>query len=173
MSNSILSSENGAPALGSAVKAGLIAGAVFMALEMILVWLAMGMNAFAPPHMIAAIVMGPDVLPGPDVVPGSSAGVIAVGMLVHFVLSVALAFIFKMIAEALKLNGAMLLAGGLVFGLLIYAINFYGMTAIFPWFAMARNWVSILAHAAFGLVLAYALMPRASVTIVEDRGMRS
>ncbi len=173
MSDSIYTSENGAPALGSAIKAGLIAGAVFMALEMILVWLAMGMNPFAPPQMIAAIAMGPEVLPGPGVVPGSNVGVIVVGMLVHFVLSVALAFIFKLIAGALKLNGTMLLAAGVVFGLLVYAINFYGMTAIFPWFAMARNWISILAHATFGLVLAYALMPRASVTVVEDRVMRS
>ena len=169
MSNNILSSENAAPVLGSAIKAGLIAGAVFMALEMILVWLAMGMNPFAPPHMIAAIVMGPDVLPGPGVVPGSNAGVIVVAMLLHFALSVALAFLFKLIAGVLKLNSAMLLAGGVLFGLLLYVINFYGMTAVFPWFAMARNWISILAHAVFGLVLAYALLPRASVTIVKER----
>ena len=94
---------------------------------------------------------------------------IVVGMLVHFALSLALAFIFKLIAGALKLTGAMLLAGGVLFGLLIYGIHFYGMTALFPWFAMARNWISILAHAVFGLVLAYALMPRTSVTIVEER----
>ena len=167
MSNTAPSSERVTPVLGSAIKAGLIAGAVFVALEMLLVWLAMGMNPFAPPHMIAAIVMGPEVLPGPNVVPGSDLGVIAVAMLVHFVMAVVLAFVFKLIAEKLKLNGAMLLAGGVVFGLLVYAINFYGMTTFFPWFAMARNWVSILAHAAFGLVLAYALMPRASVTVVK------
>jgi len=169
MSDNILSSENVAPVLGSAIKAGLIAGAVFMALEMVLVWLAMGMNPFAPPHMIAAIVMGPEVLPGPGVEPGSDPVVIVVGMLVHFILSVALAFVFRLIAGALKLNGTMLLAAGVVFGLLIYAIHFYGMTAVFPWFAMARNWISILAHAVFGLALAYALMPQTSVTIVEKR----
>ena len=169
MSNAPLSSENVAPILGSAIKAGLIAGAVFLALEMLLVWLAMGMNPFAPPHMIAAIVMGPEVLPGPNVVPGSDPGVIAVAMLIHFVLAVALAFVFKLIAERLKLNGAILLAAGVVFGLVVYAINFYGMTAVFPWFAMARNWVGILAHAAFGLVIAYVLMPRASVKGVQQR----
>ena len=169
MSDNILAPENAAPVLGSAIKAGLIAGAVFMALEMILVWLAMGMNPFAPLHMIAAIAMGPEVLPGPGVEPGSNPVVIVVGMLLHFVLSIALAFLFKLIAGALKLNSSMLLAAGVVFGLLVYAIHFYGMTALFPWFAMARNWISILAHAVFGLVLAYALMPRASVTIVEER----
>jgi len=169
MSDNIRPSENAAPLLGSAIKAGLIAAAVFIALEMILVWLAMGMNLFAPLHMIAAIAMGPEVLPGPSVVPGSNAGVIAVALLLHFVLAVALAFVFKLVAGALKLNGAMLLAGGVLFGLLVYGIHFYGMTALFPWFAMARNWISVLAHAVFGLVLAYVLMPRTSVTIVEER----
>ena len=169
MSDTILASERTAPVLGSAIKAGLIAGAVFIVVEMILVWLAMGMNPFAPLHMIGAIAMGPEVLPGPGVVPGSNAVVIVVGILIHFVLSVALAFLFKLIAAASKLNGAMLLAAGVVFGLLVYGIHFYGMTALFPWFAMARNWVSVLAHAVFGLVLAYALMPRTSVTIVEER----
>ncbi len=169
MSDNIVAPEKTTPALGSAIKAGLSAGAVFLALEMILVWLAMGMNPFAPLHMIAAIAMGPEVLPGPDVVPGSNAGVIIVALLLHVVLSVALAFAFKFIAGALRLNGAVLLAAGVVFGLLIYGIHFYGMTALFPWFAMARNWVSVLAHAVFGLVLAYALMPRASVTVVEER----
>jgi len=169
MSDNILASENAAPVLGSAIKAGLIAGAVFIVVEMILVWLAMGMNPFAPLLMIAAIAMGPEVLPGPGAVPGSNAAVIVVGMLLHFVLSVALAFLFKMIAGALKLNSAMLLAGGVLFGLLVYVLHFYGLTAVFPWFAMARNWISILAHAVFGLVLAYALMPRASVIIVEER----
>jgi len=169
MSDNIALPENAAPVLGSATKAGLIAGAVFIAVEMILVWLVMGMNPFAPLHMIAAIAMGPEVLPGPGVVPGSNAGVIAVALLLHVVLSVALAFAFKLIAGALRLNGAMLLAGGVLFGLLIYGIHFYGMTALFPWFAMARNWVSVLAHAVFGLVLAYALMPRASVTVIQER----
>ena len=61
MSDNILSPESAAPVLGSAIKAGLIAGAVFIAVEMILVWLAMGMNPFAPLHMIAAIAMGPEV----------------------------------------------------------------------------------------------------------------
>lgn len=42
---------------------------------------------------------------------------------------------------------------GLVFGLLVYAVNFYGFTAIFPWFSNARNWVTIFSHGMFGLLL--------------------
>jgi len=42
-----------------------------------------------------------------------------------------------------------------VFGLLIYLINFYLMTAVFPWFAMARGGIPAFAHAMFGLVLGW------------------
>lgn len=153
---------------GSAVKAGLLAGLVFMTVEMLLVWLAMGMSPFAPPHMIAAIAMGPEVLPGPANPPGSNLGVLMVGMAVHFALSVVLAFVFKYIASALRLHGPMLLLAGVVFGLIVYGVHFYGLTALFPWFAMARNWVSVLAHAIFGLVLAYVLMPRTLRTVREQ-----
>lgn len=149
-------SEHRHPILGSALMAGLIAGVVFMAVEMVLVWLAMGMSPFAPPQMIAAIAMGPGVLPGPENPPGSNVAVIMVGMLVHFALSIVLAFVFKWIAEALKLRGPMLVVAGVAFGLIVYAIHFYGMTAIFPWFAMARNWVSIFTHIVFGVLAAWA-----------------
>ena len=167
MSDTVISSEHAVPVLGSAVKAGLIAGLVFMAVEMVLVWLAMGMNPFAPPQMIAAIVMGPDVLPD-AIPPGSNILVLLVGMLVHFALAVALAFVFKYLATALRLNGTMLIVAGVVFGLIVYLVNFYGMSSFFPWFAMARNWISIAAHAIFGIVLAYALMSRATTTVREQ-----
>lgn len=45
---------------------------------------------------------------------------------------------------------------GIGFGLTLYVVNFYGFTALFPWFAMARNWVSIVSHAVFGLAAAWA-----------------
>ncbi|WP_230459446.1 hypothetical protein [Burkholderia ubonensis] len=41
---------------------------------------------------------------------------------------------------------------GAVFGVALYAINFYGMTRWSPWFADARNWASLFSHVVFGLV---------------------
>jgi hypothetical protein len=46
------------------------------------------------------------------------------------------------------------LAHGGVGGLILYLVNFYGFTALFPWCAMARNWISIFGHVVFGLVAA-------------------
>lgn len=139
--------------------AGLIAGLVFLVLELVLVPLALGGPLWGPPRMMAAIAMGDGVLPPPATF---DAGVVLVGMLVHFALSAVLGVIFAWLAKASGLSGGMLLLAGAVFGLLVYIVNFYGLTAIFPWFAMARNWVTILAHIVFGLVLAWSLRRPAS-----------
>jgi hypothetical protein len=48
---------------------------------------------------------------------------------------------------------ACLLAGG-VFGLVLFAINMYGFTIFFPWFAAARDWITATAHVVFGIVAA-------------------
>lgn len=42
---------------------------------------------------------------------------------------------------------------GAALGLALYVFNFYGMTEIFPWFAMARNTISVVSHIAFGMML--------------------
>jgi hypothetical protein len=39
--------------------------------------------------------------------------------------------------------------GGLL-GMVLYLTNFHGFVILFPWFAEARDWVSILVHAVFG-----------------------
>ncbi|WP_411286526.1 hypothetical protein [Phenylobacterium sp.] len=140
----------------AATWAGLIAGAVFMMMEMGLV-AATGQSPWGPPRMIAAIAMGRDVLPPPATF---DAAVLMVAMAIHMAVSVLLALVFAFLAARLGL--VMAVVAGAVFGLLIYLVNFYGMTAFFPWFAMARNAISIVSHVAFGAVLAlsYKLIAR-------------
>ena len=41
---------------------------------------------------------------------------------------------------------------GAVFGAIVYYVDFYGFTSIFPWFAMARGSISLFSHAMFGAV---------------------
>ncbi len=142
----------------AAVWAGITAGFVFVVLEMLLVQLVGGGSMWGPPRMMAAIVMGREVLPPPATF---AAGVFIVAMIVHFVLSLIYAFIFAWIVSRWKIEMTGAAIGGLVFGLAIYAINFYGFTAAFPWFAEARNWITVLAHAIFGLTLAVVYEPLA------------
>ncbi len=134
----------------AALWAALIAGAVFMMLEMIMVPVFMGGSPWGPPRMIAAIGMGKSVLPPPATF---DATILMVAMLIHFALSIVLAFVFAFIARGRSLGMAVGL--GAAFGLVVYLVNFYGMTTFFPWFAMARGWVSIFAHVVYGAVLGW------------------
>lgn len=138
----------------AALCAGLIAGLVFMMMEMILVAVAGGGSPWGPPRMIAAMVMGEQVLPPPATF---DAGVFTVAMIVHFVLSIVLAFVFAWVASRWRMNLGVAVLVGAVFGFLVYLINFYPVAAaLFPWFAMGRNWITIVSHIAFGLVLAWS-----------------
>jgi len=145
----------------AAIWAGVIAGAVFMMLEMIMVPLFMPDGSpWAPPRMIAAIVMGQDVLPPPATF---AVAPLMAAMVLHFILSIIYAIILAFIVNRFGLGIAVII--GLVFGLILYLVNFYGFTAVFPWFAMARNWISIFSHLMFGAIaaLAYKWLQKPSV----------
>ena len=135
------------------VGAGIIAGVVFLVLEMMLVATVGGGSPWGPPRMIAAIVMGPEVLPPPATF---DAGIMIVAMMIHFALSIVFASILGLAISRWRPEFATVLLVGTLFGLLIYFVNFYIMTEIWPWFAMARNFISLFAHAMFGLVLGWA-----------------
>lgn len=137
----------------AAIWAGLVAGAVFMMLEMIMVPMFGGGSPWGPPRMIAAIAMGPDVLPPPATY---DLTILMVAMAVHFVLSIVLAVVLAWIVRGRPMGTALIIGG--VFGLAVYLFNFYGMTVVFPWFAMARNWISIFAHVVFGLAAAWSYL---------------
>jgi hypothetical protein len=139
----------------AAVGAGLIAGAVFLMMEMILLAV-VGESPWGPPRMMAAIVMGEAVLPPPATF---DLTVVMVAMIVHFMLSIALAVAFAWGLSLWYLSFGAALALGGAFGLLVYLVNFYPVPAIlFPWFAMARNWITISSHVVFGAVLAWAYL---------------
>lgn len=145
---------------GAAVWAGIIAGAVFMMMEMILVGTVGGDSPWAPPQMIAAMAMGEGVLPPPS---SFDFQILMVAMIIHFVLSIVYAFMLAWIIANWSLGIGASIVVGAVFGFALYLINFYGFASLwFPWFAMARNMISISAHIVFGLVLGWAYAALAS-----------
>ena len=157
-----------APDWRAAVWAGIIAGVVFLVLEMAMVAMFLGGSPWDPPRMMAAIVLGERVLPMPGQPPPLTATVVLAALGVHFVLSTIYALILSALLARLPSRAA--IAVGTVFGATLYIVNFYGFTAVFPWFAMARNWVSIFAHAVFGLAVAwaYAALARRNMTLAEN-----
>ncbi|HYD31376.1 MAG TPA: hypothetical protein VEB64_11045 [Azospirillaceae bacterium] len=134
------------------VVAGLIAGALITVVEMVLAGLA-GVGAWLPPRMVAAVVMGRDVLNHT----GGAASVFVTALAVHAVLSILYAAILAWAIERAQADFRMATVAGGVFGLMLYLINFYGFAAVaFPWFADAQGGITLLVHILFGLVLAWA-----------------
>ncbi|MBL0419140.1 hypothetical protein JI739_02150 [Ramlibacter sp. AW1] len=135
---------------GAAAWAGIAAGIVFLMMEMLLVWLALGQSPWGPPRMIAALVMGKEVLPPPA---SFSAPIVMTAMVIHLVLSVVYGLILGAIVHRMG-KGAALVTGA-VFGLVVYLANFHLIAPMaFPWFTQAQNWVSVLSHVVFGAVIA-------------------
>lgn len=130
--------------------AGLTAGVVFVMMEMALVPTVGSGELWGPPRMMGAIVLGTEALPPPATF---DAGIVMVGMIVHFVLSALLGMVFAWLSAKLSLSRPMAMVVGAVFGLIVYFVNFYGFTAVFPWFAMARGAITIVSHIVFGAVL--------------------
>lgn len=136
-----------------------------MMLEMILVAVFKSQSPWGPPRMIAAIGMGKGVLPPPATF---DAGIMMVAMLIHFGLSIVLAFLFAFIARGRSVGMATMI--GAAFGLAAYFVFFYGMTAVFPWFATGRGWISVLSHVMYGaaLGLVYASIAHRDAVIAPN-----
>lgn len=131
----------------AAILAGIVAGLVFLILEMMLVPMFLGGSPWGPPRMIGAMALGADVLPPPATF---DIGVVLTAVVIHMVLSMLFAVVLAFVIRGWDISKAAV--AGAIWGLVLYFLNFYVMTAIWPWFADARNWVSILSHLVFGLV---------------------
>ena len=132
-----------------AIWSGLLAGLLFLILEMIMVPLFAGGSPWGPPRMIAGILLGSEVVPPPA---NFQFGIVLAALVVHFILSVIYALIIAAIVHRKSTGTAMLI--GTIIGIVIYLVNFYGFTYFFPWFANARNWITVVTHIVFGLASA-------------------
>ncbi|MFC5569335.1 hypothetical protein ACFPN1_04530 [Lysobacter yangpyeongensis] len=130
------------------VWSALAAGAVFLVLELLVTRYVMGVNPGVMIRMIAAITQGSAMLPPPET---ADLSVTLAAVILHFAMSLTYAVVFAFIAKGRSVRAAALLGAG--YGLLLYVVNFYGFTELFPWFVGARGWGAALAHVVFGVVL--------------------
>lgn len=137
------------PRAMSLLAAALAAAAFSTAVQGVL-WIAFTddwrLMLFRDARLAAAIVMGPRVLPPPA---SFDLAVMTVASLVHVALSLAYTVLLVPFVERSPGSGALIT--GAAFGLVLYAVNMYGFTAIFPWFMQSRDWIAAIAHIAFGL----------------------
>ena len=136
----------------SAALAGIAAGVVATVAQIALWWAAsepLPAMLFRDARLTAAIVMGRQVLPPPATFDWS---IMLVATLVHFALSIAYGLTLSLLIS--RLSAPRSLLAGAAFGLFLYAINMYGFTFVFPWFAAARDWITATTHVVFGMVAA-------------------
>jgi hypothetical protein len=129
----------------AAVMAGLIAGTAFLLINIVVFESDYGGTAAIPIRYMASIVMGEDVLPPPATF---ETGVVIVGLLVHYVLSVFFALILALIIH--RWGFLIGLVVGALFGLAIFAINIYTVTLIYPWFFVWNTPLFAIAHVVYG-----------------------
>ena len=97
-------------------------------------------------RLTAALVMGRDILPPPAAFDWT---VMAVATLIHFALSIIYSAVLAGFVSRRGLPSALLT--GAAYGLALFGINMYGFTLVFPWFAAARDWITLAAHVLFGI----------------------
>lgn len=139
------------------IRAGVMAGIASTLIEIFL-WLLFTDDfpaiLFRDARLTAAMVLGRSVL-----TPAATfdAGVMLMATLIHFMISITCAALLALVAARLDTIPASL--AGIGFGIALYVVNLYGFTAIFPWFAQTRGWITLIAHGVFGLtaILAYRL----------------
>ncbi|KJK25937.1 membrane protein [Burkholderiaceae bacterium 16] len=144
-----------APDWRAAAIAGLIAGTLYVVLELLTARFVLYQGAWGTVKMVAAIMLGREALASADAF--SWTIVLAAGV-VHFALSVVLATILAMIIASFRFDSSIGMATmvGALFGLLAYLVNFYVLGRYFNWFDEARGWESVFAHILFGLIAADA-----------------
>lgn len=128
--------------------AGLAGGGALMVWEMALAPLLLGISPADMVRRVAAIALGQQVfeLDAFTTLVGLTA------VIVHLPLSLIYARLLSGIVHRMRTRPAVLF--GAVFGVALYYVNFYGFTALFPWFESLRSWTTLLGHVLYGCVAA-------------------
>lgn len=142
--------------LAMVLVAGLSAGVLATLAQLVLWWLVevpLIDTLLRDARLTAALLMGQEVLPPPTT---GRWDILLVASFIHFALSLSYALLPAALSGRWRI-GPTLLAGAF-YGLLIYSVNLYGLTWFFPWFAVSRDWVTLLAHLVFGISLSGACL---------------
>lgn len=140
--------------------AGIAAGSLATLVQLFLWWIVsipLPEVLYRDTRLTAAMVMSRDVINLEQLFQPPDLAIFVVATVIHFGLSLLYAAIFSAVAQRLRIRDFCLLPLGLAFGLALYFINMYGFTFVMTWFALVRDWITIAAHAVFGLCLGVAV----------------
>jgi hypothetical protein len=134
-----------------AIWTGFVAGTL-ATLAQILLWISSGEDAWTlllrDTRLTAALVLGESAL-SPSTSLDAGMWLAATG--IHFALSVIYAALLLRLTQRLALVPSLLAGAG--FGALLYCVNLYGFTAVFPWFVEARSGITFAVHVLFGIAV--------------------
>jgi carbon monoxide dehydrogenase subunit G len=136
--------------LAMVLAVGMVAGITATGAQLALWWLTQRPlleTLLRDTRMTAALLMGSGILPPPYT---ARADILVVATLIHFALSAGYALLPTLLPWQLDRSW---LVVGIVYGFAIYGINLYGFTLLFPWFTVARDSATLMAHLVFGVTL--------------------
>ncbi|MDE2492143.1 MAG: hypothetical protein KGM24_14950, partial [Elusimicrobia bacterium] len=145
--------------------AGLSAGLLMILFETALSSLSAGASGTDPVRRIAAIALNRSVLPALSPFTGL---VFLAAMSVHLPLSLLYARLLAPLVHGARAGRAV--AIGVLFGAGLYALNYYALAGLFPWFAAARGWITLASHLLFGATAAGAYVLLSEPVRAEGRG---
>lgn len=131
--------------LPAAAVAGLVAGLLYIVVQVVLHLISVGAGAGPALRHAAATLLGRWSTPNPDSFPLVAT---MVAVLVHFLAAVALALILVLIVRRRRL--LLTVTAGLAFGLVLYLVVSYGLQARLAWLADYRGWTSLVAYLIYG-----------------------
>jgi len=138
----------------AAAVAGLVAGAAAMVIDLLWTTLMLGDNPWHTSHLVAAMLLGPDLLQGPT--NAFNLSVVGVALLTHYGLGIVFGCIVAFIVTGFHCEGSLPMLeifGGLC-GAAMYFVNFYVLVRVFPWVAELRSGAYFFEHVVFGMVVA-------------------
>jgi hypothetical protein len=124
--------------------AGLAGGATFLLFDVILTPLVLKINGVLILRYIASLLLGSKA------VMDNGVGVVLVGILIHFLLSILFALVIAVVVHRWGLRVGII--GGAILGLALYGINLYTFTLVFPWFFAINSPILLFSHVLFGAV---------------------
>lgn len=133
--------------ISAAVWGGAVAGLVFLIIQIIFAVGTLGGSIWMPFFWSAAIFLGQSILMPPV---GFAAVPVLLGLILHFIFSIAFGILIAFIIHRGGL--AVGIFGGGLLGLALYAVNFYLLSDLLPWFYNIRGWEMALGHIIYGAV---------------------
>lgn len=133
--------------ISAAVWGGVVAGLVLLIIQMIFAVGTLGGSIWMPFYWNSAIFLGQSILMPPV---GFAAVPVLLGLLIHFFFAI----IFGVLIAFVVHRGGMpvgIIGGGLL-GLTLYAVDYYLLSDLLPWFYNIRGWEMTLGHIIYGAV---------------------